>query len=115
LYLKQLGRRQIFKITVTNFSKNIAAVDLNSKGDPEAFKRILEEEHVFPGKYLYKFIAPRDKKEKLIELFPNEEIAIKESSKGNYISVTINSMVQDSNEVIGIYQKVHEIGDIISL
>ena len=82
---------------------------------PDEFKQMLEEQHSFPGRYLFKFISPLDKKQKVVDLFPNQKVDFKSSSKGNYISITVNPEVESSEDVMKIYSEVHEIGGVIAL
>jgi len=81
----------------------------------EAFKNILDSQHTFPGEYLFKFISPQEKKNDVIGLFPREKVKVKQSSKGNYISVTVNLTVKSSDEVMDVYSQIHKIGEVIAL
>ena len=79
------------------------------------FREKLEDQHTWPGKYLFKFIIPKEKKERVQELFPGHELQVKKSKKGNYISLTIEIHMESSQEVIEIYEKAYEIDGVIAL
>jgi hypothetical protein len=79
------------------------------------FKKILDDQHDWPTEYLFKFIAPVDKKNELAQLLPDSDFHLRPSSKGNYISLSAKVMMNSSEEVISIYEKAYEIEGIISL
>ena len=78
----------------------------------------LEEQHNFPSMYIFKFIVPNDNhKLALAEaLFgPESQVTIRQSSKGNFISVTGKEVMISADKVIERYQKAAEIEGIVSL
>ena len=79
------------------------------------FKELLDQEHDFPTIYTLKFIVPHTKKQEVEKLFPQEEISLKPSRKGNYISLSITMTIESSDLVIAIYEKAAEIEGLISL
>ena len=82
----------------------------------DSFKEKLDSQYQWPSLYTFKFIAPLEKVAEVKAFFTNHEVIEKPSSKGNYISLTINMMARSSNEVTDIYIKVHDLGGgIISL
>ncbi|UCS94473.1 DUF493 domain-containing protein [Echinicola marina] len=83
--------------------------------DKKAFKTKLEEQNSFPALYMFKFIVPKGKEAEVASLLPNNEISLKESAKGTYVSVTIKAMMPDSDSILGIYEKAAKIEGIISL
>ncbi len=80
-----------------------------------AFKRKLEEEHSFPTIYMFKFIVPSGKENKVIELLPEGDITSKPSREGKYVSVTAKLMMPSSDEIIEIYNQTHRIEGLIAL
>ena len=86
-----------------------------SKFTTAEFKKKLEDIHSFPSLYMFKFIVTEDKKEEVKKLFPLNEVSYKPSSKGKYISVTAQVMMQSSDHVIEVYKKAQEIEGIIAL
>lgn len=96
--------------------------DSSNKRTPEEFYaelRIkLEEEHDFPELYMFKFIVPNDnRKLALVEaLFGGEaQVTIRQSRKGNFVSVTGKEIMVSVDSVIERYQKAAEIEGIVSL
>ncbi len=79
------------------------------------FKRKLEEQHAFPTIYMFKFIVPSGKESEVIGLLPGGRITSKTSKKGNYISITAELMIIDSDQVIEIYQEAHKVKGLIAL
>lgn len=83
--------------------------------DKEAFREKLESQHVFPGKYNFKFIVPQNKKEEVIALLPDSQLSFKKSSNGKYISITAVTMLDKSQEVLDIYSEAHKIEGCMAL
>ncbi|WP_461832935.1 DUF493 family protein [Desulfothermus sp.] len=79
------------------------------------FKEKLEEIHVFPEHYVFKFIVPVDRKKQVIELFQGEEVKLRNSKSGKFISITARCFVSSSEEVISIYKKAAKIEGIVAL
>lgn len=83
--------------------------------DTLAFKEKLEYQHSFPALYMFKFIVPSGKESKIAALLPNNEMKLKSSSKGNYVSATIKAMMPDSQSIIDVYENAAKIEGVISL
>lgn len=84
----------------------------------ELQKKLEETIHSFPYVYLFKFIIKADNKAMaLVEvMFSNDaEIIQKQSSKGNYISISVKQVVLSVDEIITIYKKASEIEGVIVL
>ena len=81
----------------------------------QRLKDKLNDSHKFPCIYMYKFIIPKDQENKIKLLFSDSNILTKQSSKGNYISVTIKLIASNSNEVIKNYKKASKIEGLIAL
>jgi len=79
------------------------------------FKEKLEEQYSWPALYMFKFIVPKGQEEKVKLLFPSNEVTMKASKQGNYISVTAKVMAGSSDEIIRIYEEAYLIEGIISL
>jgi putative lipoic acid-binding regulatory protein len=72
----------------------------------------------FPYVYLFKFIVKADNKSiALIQaMFGNDaEVFQKQSSKGNYVSLSVKQVVLSVEEIISIYKKASEIEGVITL
>lgn len=80
----------------------------------QQFKEKLDDQHKWPGPYLFKFIVPSDKVEQ-VEAILGSNSERRESKNGNYISVTANKQMNSSQEVVDIYVQAKAIDGIISL
>jgi hypothetical protein len=83
--------------------------------DLERLKLLLDENHQWPGDYLFKFIVPATECEHFLALTPALQWIKKPSSEGKYISMTANHRCQDSDEVLNIYRQVNTVKGIITL
>ena len=88
-------------------------------GTYDALRLKLEESiSSFPYVYMYKFIVKADNKTiALVQgVFDNDaEITQKESTKGNFISITVKQVVMSVDEIIAIYEKVSAIEGVMTL
>ncbi|GGE01464.1 DUF493 family protein [Planktosalinus lacus] len=82
-------------------------------------KEKLSNDTLWPSNYLYKFIVPSDEEKvfQIKEAFKSHEanIQLKESSKGNFVSVSIHVRMKNPDAVIEKYLEVSYIEGIISL
>lgn len=84
----------------------------------ELQKKLEESIKSFPYVYLFKFIVKADNKSiaLLQVMFGNDaEIFQKQSSKGNYVSLSVKQVVLSVDEIITIYKKASEIEGVITL
>jgi putative lipoic acid-binding regulatory protein len=84
----------------------------------ELQKKLEESIKSFPYVYLFKFIVRADNKSiALVQvMFGNDaEIFQKQSSKGNYVSLSVKQVVLSVDEIISIYIKASEIEGLITL
>lgn len=65
--------------------------------------------------YMFKFIVPNGKESEVRTLFPKNEITLKPSSGGKYISTTIQAMMDSADQILDIYDKASKIEGVISL
>lgn len=79
------------------------------------FKELLDEQYQWPTTYLFKFVSPLDKIEKLEEIFEGQDIAKRPSRTGKFISLTISSAMNSSDEVVSVYKEVNSIQGVIPL
>lgn len=94
----------------------------NDKKTEDFYNRLreqLEADTTWPAEYLYKFIVP-SKLEKIaeIEAVFNEtdaKINTRDSSKGNYTSLSIKVTMESPDAVIKKYLQVSEVEGVISL
>ncbi len=87
---------------------------MNKKLDLASLKEQLDQTD-FPNLYMFKFIVNKGKESEVAALFPSNEVTMKLSKNGNYISVTAKVMMPSSNEIIRIYEEAYKIEGVISL
>jgi putative lipoic acid-binding regulatory protein len=83
--------------------------------DLESFKQKLDGAHKWPSLYMFKFIVPSGKENEVFALFPKNKLTTKESSKGNYVSVTAKVMMNSSDAVMEKYQEANKIEGVLAL
>jgi putative lipoic acid-binding regulatory protein len=84
----------------------------------ELQKKLEESIKSFPYIYMFKFIIKADNRTMaLVEaIFDNDaDIIQKQSSKGNYISITVKQVVMSIDEIITIYKQAAKIDGVMSL
>lgn len=79
------------------------------------FKDLLDDENDWPTQYTFKFIAPAGRVGELKEVFGDHPVRVRESSKGNYKSVTAHLRMSSSDEVVAVYEEASSIEGVISL
>ncbi|MFO8099770.1 MAG: DUF493 domain-containing protein [Salinibacter sp.] len=81
----------------------------------DRFKELLDDQNDWPTRYTFKFIAPADRLNDLKAVFGDHTVRVRESSKGNYKSVTAHLRMSSSEEVVEIYEDASGIEGVISL
>lgn len=78
----------------------------------------LNESGDWPRVYFFKFIVPADNKKlaRVESLFGAEaQVNIKQSSKGNFISVSAKELMLNADRVVERYEKASEIEGLMAL
>lgn len=96
---------------------------MSTQRNPEEFYKNLQEklsnDTLWPSNYLFKFIVPTDadKIAKIEGIFDgtDAEISTRESSKGNFTSVSVRVKMKSAEAVIVKYKEVSVVEGIISL
>lgn len=83
--------------------------------DEKGFIEKLENNHTFPGKYVFKFIVKPEHQSKVESLVADADIRRKPSSGNKYVSITIYAQMPSSEEVVRVYREAKKIEGIISL
>ena len=83
--------------------------------DINAFREKLEDQHSFPGIYIFKFIVPTGSVSEVEALWGGGQIELRASRNGKYTSVTIQGTVQTAEQVISIYLEANKIEGCIAL
>lgn len=86
--------------------------------DISKLKEALDQNHEWPGIYMFKFILlnDEDKVAKLLELFSETaDVQRKFSKGGKYVSFTIKEVMLSAQTVLDRYAEVSKIDGIITL
>lgn len=83
--------------------------------DTDSFREKLESQHVFPGEYIFKFIVPTQQVNEVEMLRIDGHLTKRESSNGNYVSVTIKVLVKSPEDIIDTYRSASKITGLIAL
>jgi putative lipoic acid-binding regulatory protein len=87
---------------------------MEKKFDKATFKEKLESSGEFPMLYMFKFIVPMGREKEVGALFPKNEIVLKPSSGGKYVSTTIQVMMDSADQIIHIYERAAAIEGVIA-
>ena len=83
--------------------------------DEAAFIEKLENNHTFPGEYVFKFIVKPEHQEKVVSLVKEAQVKLKPSSGNKYMSITMVSQMKSSADVVEVYKEAKKIEGIIAL
>lgn len=89
-----------------------------AKRDYSELKKKLNEAGDWPRVYFFKFIVPstNEKLAKVEALFGAEaQVTIKQSTKGNYVSVSAKELMLNADRIIERYEKASEIEGLMAL
>jgi putative lipoic acid-binding regulatory protein len=81
----------------------------------EKFKELLNREHSWPERFIFKFIVKKTELEYARTLFIRENLEVRESESGKYVSLTLVKMMQSSEDVMAVYKKASVIPGLIAL
>lgn len=81
----------------------------------ERFEALLDEQTAFPSTYVFKFIVPLDQVATLEALFPDYEPTYRASAKGNYVSLTMQPVMESAEAVIAVYRRAAQVEGVIML
>lgn len=89
-----------------------------ANADFKDLREKLEKSGEWPRVYFFKFIIPSDNKKlaKVEALFgPEAVVSIKQSHKGNYVSVSAKELMLNVDGIIERYEKASKIEGVMSL
>lgn len=86
-----------------------------SRGALDTLRAKLAVFETWPGPYLFKFIAPREKLDELKELFEGQMYTLRPSRTGKYTSLSCKKMMESSEAVIEVYERALAIEGVIAL
>ena len=78
-------------------------------------KNLLDEQVSWPDQYQFKFVVKSHKKQQVLELLDEHTISEKLSRNGKYTSITSKKLLNSSDEVIQVYEKMSRIEGVITL
>jgi len=81
----------------------------------EQFHKLLDDHHQWPCPYLFKFIIPFEQLDAFCTLFEDHDLTKRPSRTGKYVSVSFESNMCSSHEVMAIYHKASQIPGVMSL
>ena len=81
----------------------------------DRLKTLLENNHDFPTKYMFKFIVPQTKEAEVKNIFPYENVRMNFSKRGKYVSITVELMMESSDAVLEVYKAAQSIEGLIAL
>ena len=81
----------------------------------ERFEALLNDQTAFPAPYTFKFIVPLDRVPEIEALFPDYESSYRASSKGNYVSLTMEPVMTSAEAVIAVYRRAGGVEGVIML
>ncbi|MCB0356778.1 MAG: DUF493 family protein [Bdellovibrionales bacterium] len=81
----------------------------------ERLKALLEQNHDFPTKYMFKFIVPQTKEAEVRNIFPYENVRMNFSKRGKYISITVELLMESPEAVLQVYKVAQSIEGLIAL
>lgn len=81
------------------------------------FKTLLDEQYAWPSEYLFKFIVPESELEIIEGIFVEigGKTEKRPSRNGRYVSVSSKILMQSSDEVLVVYERVRAVKGVISL
>ena len=81
----------------------------------QKFRQLLEEQHDWPCDYTFKFVVPCERQRDVETLLSGASIAVRPSSKGKYVSVSVTAYLKSADAVIAIHQQASKIEGLIAL
>jgi len=84
----------------------------------EQLRQLLNENHKWPGVYMFKFLMENDpnKISRLKGVFDESaEVKVRFSQKGNYAGITVRELILDVDSIFERYQAVSDLGGITAL
>jgi len=77
---------------------------------------LLDQNYTWPDYYQFKFIVKVTDKDKIEMYFrENDQIDMKPSKNGNYLSISVKRLISHSHEVLAVYSEVSKIEGVITL
>lgn len=81
----------------------------------EALKQKLDDFYQWPASYPFKFIVRHEQVAELEALFPGDTFSTKPSANGKYTGMTLEKVMQSSDDVLAVYEKVKVVPGLMAL
>lgn len=81
----------------------------------EKFKELLDESYTWPDFYEFKFIVKIAAKNDVVVKLPGFAISETLSKNGNYVAISARKLMNNTQEVLDIYDVMSKVDGIISL
>ena len=84
--------------------------------DPYASLKIrLDEVHVWPGVYTFKFIMKAELATSFTAILAGHRYTTRPSAEGRHVAITAELFMESSEEVIAVYRRAAEFPGVIAL
>ncbi len=81
----------------------------------DRFKLLLDQTYTWPTQYVFKFIIKESELALAQQVFQEEELVLKGSATGKYVSISITKDVHSSDDVILMYKRAVLIPGVMGL
>jgi len=81
----------------------------------QTFLELLNSQYQWPSDYLFKFVVPKESLAAFVDKVEIGDYQEKQSSNGNYISLTFTWNMKCAEDVIKVYQKANEVKGVFAL
>lgn len=88
---------------------------MTNQSEKPNFKELLDLEYNWPDFYTFKMIVPVENLSLVHLHFSEFDLKLKESSKGNYVSITFRFLAQNSDEILELYERAKKIPKVFVL
>ncbi len=87
-----------------------------SAADPYAsLQARLDEQHVWPGVYTFKFIMKTELVGSFVTILGDHHFTQRQSGAGRHVAITAELFMESSREVIALYRRAAEFPGVLSL
>ncbi len=83
--------------------------------EQDRIRTLIDEHNDWPSPFLFKFIVPAGQLGELRDRLKDFELHQRSSRNGNYTSVSLRPLMESSDAVLAIYERVVDLDGIIRL
>ncbi len=81
----------------------------------ESFQETLDAFYDWPCTFTFKFIVSRNDFQAILDLFADDAVRTRHSSRGRYVALTVERQVRSSREVVAVYRQAWVIDSVMPL